>query len=398
MRQIAGAAAAAAILGTLLHASGAASATGAVQDLTPRGAVLLSLLVALAALLVAVLAAWRARRAEAEVSRLSRGLDTALAGLDARARSADAERLLLEERLRAEIETLALRGASAAIASLPAEIIPHPAFATKRRTNRPDPADAVELALARVLKDGELELSLEPIVSVSRNAGVAFEVHACLELDGTTHHIHRLLGAGRHVERHAFEKALVLRAAEIARRRLGTRGDRLPLHCPVSEELLLNAKDCAEIAALVTIHPALADQIVLSVPAPLLVASTGAVAAGIDTLAASGLGFAAEGWDRPVDGIRLLRDRGTIVLKAEADRLLDRLKLRRGAPAGAELVAAAKAEGLAIVARGIRSDEDAVELLDRGIDMMVGPRFAEPKRLRPGPAEAVRALADAQAG
>jgi EAL domain-containing protein (putative c-di-GMP-specific phosphodiesterase class I) len=351
------------------------------------GAVLLSLLVALAALAVAALAAWRTRRANAELSRLSRGLDAALAALDARARSADAERLLLEERLRVEIDTVALRGASAAIASLPAEVIPHPAFATKRRVLRPDPADMIEIALARVLEDGELELSLEPIVSVSRNAGVAFEVHACLELDGATHHVHRLQAAGRHVERHAFERALVLRAAEIARRRLGSKGDRMPLHCPVSEELLLNAKDCAEIAALVTIHPALADQIVLSVPSPLLLAATGAVAAGIDTLAASGLGFAAEGWDKPAEGIRLLRDRGTVVLKAEADRLLDRLKGRRGAPAGAELVAAAKAEGLAVVARGIRSDEDAVELLDLGIDLMVGPRFAEPKRLRPGPAE-----------
>jgi len=290
------------------------------------------------------------------------------------------------------------RESPAAIAPLPAEVIPHPAMAARRRLPKADPADTVELALARALDDRELELSLEPIVSVSRNAGVAFEVHACLELDGRTYHIHRLSSVARHVERHAFEKALVLRAAEIARRRLGSKGDRLPLHCPVSEELLLNPKDCAEIAALVTINPALADQLVLSVPAPLLVASTGAVAAGIDTLTGSGLGFAAEGWDKPAEGIRILRDRGTVALKADADRLLDRMKSRRGAASGAELVAVARAEGLAVVARGIRTDEDAVELLDLGIDLMVGPRFAEPKRLRPGSANAPGTIADVQVG
>lgn len=350
------------------------------------------------ALAVAGLATWKAWQARRELVRLSRGLDTALAALETRAKAADAERLLLEERLRTEIDTAALRGAPAGIAAVPAEIIPHPAMTAKRRLPKADPADSVELALARVLDDRELELSLEPIVSVSRNAGVAFEVHACLELDGRTLHIHRLSSVARHVERHAFEKALVLRAAEIARRRLGSKGDRLPLHCPVSEELLLNPKDCAEIATMVAINPALADQLVLSVPAPLLVASTGAVAAGIDTLAACGLGFAAEGWDRPAEGIRLLRDRGTVALKADADRLLDRLKTRRGAASGAEIAAVAKAEGLAVVARGIRTDEDAVELLDLGIDLMVGPRFAEPKRLRPGTAAVGGAMPDVQTG
>ncbi|WP_187972342.1 EAL domain-containing protein [Aquibium microcysteis] len=360
--------------------------------------VLVSLLLAAVALAAAGLATWTAWKARSELARLSRGLDAALAALDARTKAADAERLLLEERLRTEIDTVALRGASAAAPALAADVIPHPVMAGRRRLPKTDPADATEIALARILDDGELELSLEPIVSVSRNAGVAFDVHACLEIDGRTLHIHRLSSATRHVRRNAFEKALVLRAAEIARRRLGSKGDRLPLHCPVSEELLLNPKDCAEIAALVTINPALADQLVLSVPAPLLAASTGAVAAGIDTLASCGLGFAAEGWDKPAEGIRMLRDRGTVALKADADRLLDRLKIRRGAAMGAELVAMARAEGLALVARGIRSDEDAVELLDLGIDLMVGPRFAEPKRLRPGPANTPGAMADAQAG
>jgi cyclic-di-GMP phosphodiesterase TipF (flagellum assembly factor) len=383
----------------MLQGAGAASAAEAGAGAAIGGGVLVAALgLASLALAVAGLATWKAWQARRELVRLSRGLDTALAALETRAKAADAERLLLEERLRTEIDTAALRGAPAAITPAPAEIIPHPAMTAKRRLPKADPADSVELALARVLDDRELELSLEPIVSVSRNAGVAFEVHACLELDGRTLHIHRLSSVARHVERHAFEKALVLRAAEIARRRLGSKGDRLPLHCPVSEELLLNPKDCAEIATMVTINPALADQLVLSVPAPLLVASTGAVAAGIDTLAACGLGFAAEGWDRPAEGIRLLRDRGTVALKADADRLLDRLKTRRGAASGAEIAAVAKAEGLAVVARGIRTDEDAVELLDLGIDLMVGPRFAEPKRLRPGTAAVGGAMPDVQAG
>lgn len=399
MRKIAGAATAAAFVSTMLQGAGAASAAEAAQGAaTGSGALMAALGLASLALAVAGLATWKAWQARRELLRLSRGLDTALAALETRAKAADAERLLLEERLRTEIDTVALRGAPAGIAPLPADVIPHPAMTARRRLPKADAADAVELALARVLDDRELELSLEPIVSVSRNAGVAFEVHACLEIDGRTLHIHRLSSVARHVERHAFEKALVLRAAEIARRRLGSKGDRLPLHCPVSEELLLNPKDCAEIATMVTINPALADQLVLSVPAPLLVAATGAVAAGIDTLTACGLGFAAEGWDKPAEGIRILRDRGTVALKADSDRLLDRLKTRRGAAAGAEIAAVARAEGLAVIARGIRTDEDAVDLLDLGIDLMVGPRFAEPKRLRPGAATVPGAMPDVQAG
>jgi EAL domain-containing protein (putative c-di-GMP-specific phosphodiesterase class I) len=45
-----------------------------------------------------------------------------------------------------------------------------------------------------------------------------------------------------------------------------------------------------------------------------------------------------------------------------------------------EQVNAAKAT---VVATGVSSDDDAVSLLDLGIDLMAGPRFGGPRRLKP---------------
>lgn len=397
MRRMARTAATAAFLSTVSYAAGSA-ATGAptAGGAVATGLVIACLFAAVAAVGVAAYAIWNTRRSNAEITRLSRSLDAALRAIAARTDATEAGRLELEHRLRREIESLA----EAAASPLPqtAEIVPHPAAAGRRRL-KPNPEDAIETRLASALDDDTLEVSLQPIVSVARNAGVAFDVHACIEVDGQTHHVHRLASDTPQIERRVFEKTLVLRAAEIARRRLGARSEPLPLHCPISAALLEDAQACAEIAELVSIHPVLADQLVLSIDARHLATVDAKTRPGFDRLASSGLGFAAEGWDRPAEEVATLRDRATICLKVRADRLLDRSRIRRAAAPGTDLAAAALSCDLVLVATEIRSDEDAVELLDLGIDLMSGPRFAEPMRLRPPAALAVSPpMADMQVG
>jgi EAL domain-containing protein (putative c-di-GMP-specific phosphodiesterase class I) len=37
-----------------------------------------------------------------------------------------------------------------------------------------------------------------------------------------------------------------------------------------------------------------------------------------------------------------------------------------------------------VIATGVSNDEDAVNLLDLGIDLMIGDRFSPPRRVRSG--------------
>jgi cyclic-di-GMP phosphodiesterase, flagellum assembly factor TipF len=43
----------------------------------------------------------------------------------------------------------------------------------------------------------------------------------------------------------------------------------------------------------------------------------------------------------------------------------------------------ASAAAIEVIATDVRSDEDAVGLLDLGVDLMTGARFSGPRRLKP---------------
>ena len=63
-------------------------------------------------------------------------------------------------------------------------------------------------------------------------------------------------------------------------------------------------------------------------------------------------------------------------------RLLDRVKLRKGQPNGAALVEIADGAGVEIIATDVASEDDAVSLIDMGVDLMSGERLSAPRRLR----------------
>jgi len=54
---------------------------------------------------------------------------------------------------------------------------------------------------------------------------------------------------------------------------------------------------------------------------------------------------------------------------------------RRPCPA-ATIIESAVANDVTVIAVNVANDEDAVSLLDLGIDLMAGPRFGGPKRLK----------------
>ena len=65
-------------------------------------------------------------------------------------------------------------------------------------------------------------------------------------------------------------------------------------------------------------------------------------------------------------------------MKIAAERLLDRAKVRKGAPTGAALVEMADGAGIDVIATDVQSEEDAVSLIDMGVDLMTGERLSRP--------------------
>src|SRR5690606_19737216 len=135
------------------------------------------------------------------------------------------------------------------------------------------------------------------------------------------------------------------------------------------------------VAELARVHRALTASLILSVPAALL-GVRGETRERLDKLTAAGFRLAAEGWEGEASDLAEAKSRGVHFLKFPANRLLDRERLRRKALSGTEVAEAAAAAGVTIIATGVARDDDAVGLIDLGVDMMEGDRFSGPRRMR----------------
>ena len=74
---------------------------------------------------------------------------------------------------------------------------------------------------------------------------------------------------------------------------------------------------------------------------------------------------------------------GLAFVKIGANRLLDREKPRHRTVPASTIIESAEADGLLVVATDVANDEDAVSLIDLGLDLMAGPRFGSPSGLSP---------------
>jgi len=356
-------------------------------------------MLALAALALAA-SAWRsARLLRRDLLRIVRSVDHGLGGLltqsDRTALSIEA----LDAALSREIAMLRrhARERDEAEQSRPADddaepvipeggnVVAYPAI-RRNRQNQPPPQPqstparaSIEAACRRAVDEGTFELSLQPIVSVETSSAVAFDAYAHLPLgDGQSLDIQRLPDTMSAADRASFERMLLLTTAEVTRRRLGD-GNALPVHVPVSGALLGDSDALAAALELFSLYPALANSVLLSVPAADV---AGAAPEMLASVADHGLRIAQEGWNANADG-RDLRRRNVAVAKVSADRLLGRDKNADDRGAAISILEIALAAGIAVIATDVRSDEDAVNLIDLGIETMSGTRFSGPKRLKP---------------
>lgn len=268
---------------------------------------------------------------------------------------------------------------------------PAPAKRGRRATDRAAPAEkprpdnaAVEAAVEAALAAKRLEISLQPIIAVTRGAAAGFEVYAHLPIgDDRFWNIRRMARPVSTVDVGQFERLLLETAGGAARRRLGTAAETMPLHVAVTEALL-DGQHHRSVLELLKQYPVLGRALVLSVP--MQVAETAdRYGQPIDELAAAGVRLASEGWSGTPDSLDLLKRHAVDYVKLTADRLLDRARLRRGAPSGGKLIDLALDNDLTVIATDVRNDEDAVALVDLGVMLMRGEHFSGPKKLKPEP-------------
>ncbi len=363
----------------------------------------LLLVTAAATLLLAVAAAFfsyrafiRANAVTLEMDRLSRSMDAAIKDVSARG---DRDKVLYDElsaSLSSKIEALSARfapeepGASAQEAGDEPHgpDADHPPtrrgkHAQQEKPSGPDVLDApgVEIALRRVVTANQADLSLQPIVAAGRGAAGGFEVYFhILPQEGLPVDIRRLRRPVPGVDPAAFERLAIVAATEAARRKLGDINEKVPLHIAISSALLQDGLEFAAVLDVFRLHPGLAKSLVMSLPADVL--ESDQHRAALEILSGLDIRFAAEDWSGSQGGLAKMKQVGVKFAKLAGDRLLDRTKLRKGAPSGAMLLEMATAAGIDVIATDVHSDEDAVSLIDIGIDLMTGERLAPPRRLK----------------
>lgn len=344
--------------------------------------------------LVAAAAAFRAvrhvGRLRSDIHLLARSMDLALKDVAARTEKETATIGEMTTAVAREIDRLSGHlGGQEPLHDQAGKVVQHPSMRRSRSgaqptepTPVPEPA-TVENAYRRALAAQEFDIALQPIVSVALSAATGFEVFASLQLEGGQRFdLRRPAHAAARAEAASFEHILLKTALQASRKRLGEASAAMPMHVAVSDAILADGKQFGALAEMLQFYPDLARSLVLSLPAALL-DPAGQHGPALDLLAGKGVRLAAEGWNEPADADDPIGPAGLSFVKITANRLLDRERSRHGLEPAAAIVERAAAANLTIIATDVTSDEDAVGLIDLGIDLMSGPRFGGPKRLKP---------------
>lgn len=249
--------------------------------------------------------------------------------------------------------------------------------------------EAIAATLATIIATDRLEISLQPIVSVSLGQSVAFDILTCIDLpQGSQLHLKRIAD-GSALDPADFDMSMFLVAVDTARRRLGRVSERMKLHLALSEQVLQHEEAISDFCSLVGLHPGIARSIILSLPPQ--AGRRPDLAGVVRTLYDAGFSLALESdGGRPVAGIRLPP---LEYIKFDAG-LLNAIADSMTGDVAAQLPVRLWPDGCPpIVALGVETEETAMRLIDLGIDLMAGDWFSPPRRMQqadsPGQSETV---------
>ncbi|MGE0502875.1 MAG: EAL domain-containing protein [Rhizobiaceae bacterium] len=342
------------------------------------------------ALLAAYLALRKTASFQNELRRLSQSIEVSLREIETRSSRDAATISEMNQLVARELKTITEAKPEEPIeAAVPVvdrgNVVKLVAPRRARPAGEPSPAEAqaTEAAFRAAIASGEFEISLQPIVSVARSVAAGFEVFAHLSIDGgPPFDIRRAPDAVEGADRAAFERRLVLAAAEAARRRVGAISESMPLHVAVSPALLASDADLAEILDVLALYPAVAKSLVLSLPVSVAIRHAEFAPAAARLVEANAQ-IAVEGWPESTDSTDVLRAIRASQAKLPVNRLLDRDRGKRKLIPASTIVEAAAADDILLIATDVGSDEDVVSLIDLGVDLMSGERFSGPRRLKP---------------
>ncbi len=240
--------------------------------------------------------------------------------------------------------------------------------------------EGVEVALRRAATAELADLSLQPIIAAGRGAAGGFEVHFHIQPDeGKPVNIRRLSHPLPDFDMAAFERLAVVSATEAARKRPGEINEKMPLHVAISDALLQDGLEFAAVVDIFRLHPALARSVVMSLPVE--IAQSDDLRAPLEIMTGLGVELAFEEWGGSADVLAKIKQAGCSFVKLSASRLLDKGG-RKGGSTGAELIGMIAEADIEIIATDVASDEDAVSLIDMGIDLMTGERLSPPRRMK----------------
>ncbi|NGO53803.1 EAL domain-containing protein [Allomesorhizobium camelthorni] len=336
-----------------------------------------ALTLAVVAAAFSLMALVRANASDQEIRRLALSVEVALRDFSARS-DGDAVTIgeidaSLSRRLDALSASLAARHPRPPARS--ATVVPHPAVRLQPVETGPEAAGnaALRAAIQRALAADRIELDLQPIVSISQGMAVGHDAVGLVEpAGGEPVRLGRADFDLPDISAASCERLMVFAAAAAIERRSGHAGEATPLHVAISGALLDHGSEFAAVLTLLGQHPALSRSIILSVPAAAI--ADGQHGQALALLAETGARLAAEGWSGSPEELEAMHRHGVSMLKLPAAQLLD------PTPASAQaietLLGRAAAANLPVVATDVAGDEDAVRLIDLGVNLMAGPRFA----------------------
>jgi hypothetical protein len=333
---------------------------------TSEGAVSRDLVAALA-ILLSIAAFTAAMLAYRQGRQMQRSAQDYFAKIENAARRLERDRLLTASEPPAAVSKPARRAPAVASSAEPANA---PRLAQGLRPT------AVDDALLVALDSHALCVSLEPVVELHSSKVSAYRVHAHVtNADGISVHLRRLAGHHPGIDPVKFDMELFHAAAGAVRRFPGASADDTPLICPLGRATLGSPKDLRKIAAMMNNLPSLKSGLVLELPFDALAQ---------DDLPLSGAGLLSD------SAIRLCMEGGV------ESRLLDELQNRfafefwsvNGAEVTAEemrRIASSADSGreVSVIATALAEDHEVVAMIDAGVTLACGPRFSDPKPVRP---------------
>lgn len=350
------------IAAVLLIGPGLVPGAELMPRLGPLQLALGALALATLAALLGIYAVLRARRTRRDLDRLARSVDEALRDIAEGNRRTASTVKALSHAINEEIHD-----ATRLVADLAHD---EPDHAT--RSGSEDKAAPPDASLpepqARVpiqtSQESALAPGIQPVISVSKGGAIAFDYRFSTRGDGVG-------------SRAMFECAMVKAAVDASRQSQGADGETLPLHISISGTLLDDEAAVAELLELSVNRPETPGSLALAMPAELL-SNPGERAQSLERLAQAGVRFIAEGFAEGSDA-RKLASRNVSLLKLTSQRLLASETSRSRQIPAMDLLELLDLAGIAVIATDVASDDDAIRLVNLGIDLMQGDQFSHPQ-------------------